>query len=326
VFVDWAWTCLRQRRFAALLLAGAAFAGLTAWCWPASDPYNERNRNTSLMMQLVKAGNFEHALRYSDVVLQDVQAGADDENDLAEWRVKSLLEGTAAMRRALEAPAGGARRELELARTYTSLMQVTKRGEREELESLALDAYSKALELEPNIEGARHGIGLVHAAQNDLRRALVAFREELRRHPENGKAHRDTAMILLNWGGHDAAAIEHLEEALAAGVEEGPILAYAARLHVDPRLAALRPLEVHGEPIAMLDHARARRYAERALELDPDDNIVREQCSYALYALGDVDRSIELLEALMQDQPWRKDELQHRIDKLREGAAAKKSE
>jgi len=278
-----------------------------------------------LMMQLVKAGNLERALRYHDLVKASFSPQDLEETENLRWRIEALDEGMVSIRQAMEAEPGSAVRQLELGRAFTSLLRICKREERMEFHAMAIAAFQRALQLDPQIEGARYGIGCAHASEGNLGLAVVEFKAELELHPDNYSAHRDIAMIFMNWGSLDHRALFHLESALAFGPEESATLACAARLHIDPRLASRPPLEINGESIACHDMARSRRLAERALAIDPSDHVVREQCSFVFYALADFDRSIELIEGLLVDQPWRAAELNNRIAKFLEGAEIRRS-
>src|SRR4029453_5643062 len=85
---------------------------------------------------------------------------------------------------ALRWPEESAERHLWLGRGYAGLTTASKRGELIELSDLARQHFDQALALQPRMEGAAHGIGLVYGARKDAAQAYRWFMTELDWNPK----------------------------------------------------------------------------------------------------------------------------------------------
>jgi len=333
--VDWALRAWSERRHAALVLAALPFMLFTWWSWGESDPYREDNKNTSIMLQLAKTGNFARALEFRDRL---VEALADDrELQIDAGTSSKLATIQAAFDRFAEGMAAGdgsAAGHKALADGYAQLVPITKRGDMREFVLLAQQHYERAMELDPQLEGVRHGLGMLEAsvenhfenqdAQKNFGNAYRWFMRELEVHPCHGPSHRDAGRLHLAWE-QWALALEHFMQAEACGTVDGEILAGIARLSVDPRLSGTTRMTVGGQTLPVVDRERAATYVERALELAPDAPNVLNFASDVYYLLGRYDECIALLDRLVELQPWRGQELTQRREvmrALRERAAA----
>ncbi len=313
VFVDWVLSAVAARRTIALTCMAVPFVALVAWCWPERDPYDETNRNASVMLAHIKAGDFDQARHFRDRMV-DVIARSDPSRFDASltWKLAALDEAFAAMEVALDHPESNAEHWLGLGRGYASLLPITKRGERVEFTELALGAYGLALETDPDVVGAYHGMGTVHGTLEDLPTALHLFRKELEFHPDHAESHRDAGLIFFAWAQHPAA-LAHFRESLALGLEDAQALACAAFVHINTSLMDHPPVRVRGEAVEVYDPAQGLAFALRSLELDPDDEIVREQCATVLYTHDRMDEAQALLISLAGDLPHRSAELRERV-------------
>jgi len=308
--IDWVWRAFRNRRSAALVLAAVPFAVLVAWCAPAEhDVYDLRTRDAAIMFQLVKAGNFERALFFRDRLIESVHNDPTvARNDSLETRLGALTDAFTHFDESLRWPEESAERHLHTGRGFTALLKVAEHFERVEFSNLATAEFEQALALDPQIEGAWHGIGLVHGQNERLGPALSAFTQELVLHPDNAQAHRDAGFIFVTWR-RGLDALQHFRVADALGLEDAAMFAILAHLEVDTGYKATPPVRVRGELQPVWDNPRGLAHARRALALNGDDPTVMEHCAYALYANDCFDEAVGLLTRLQLRLPWRADEL-----------------
>ncbi len=304
--IDWLWRKWRERRLAALALAAVPLAVFVAWCAPSTtEPFDNRSRDGAIMMQLVKAGNFERALFFRDRLLTAVRNDPSITADVSlERRLGALTDAFRHFEESLRWPEESAQRHLHVGMGYTALLKVAERFERVEFGNLAMAEFEQALALEPELEGCWYGIGLVHGENDRVGPALSAFSQELQLHPANALAHRDAGMIFMTWK-RGLDALQHFRLAEALELEDGPMFAAMAHLEVDTSYKDTPPMRVLGTMQIVWDNPRALRHAREALRLDGDNPLVLEHCAYALYANQYFDEAVALLGRLAQAQPWR---------------------
>jgi len=312
VFVDWVLRAIAARRVIAMTCVAVPFVALVAWCWPERDPYDETNRNASVMLSHIKAGDFDQARHFRDRMV-DVIARSDPSRFDASltWKLAALDDAFDAVEAALAHPDTTADRWLGLGHGYASLLPITKRGERVEFTELALAAFAKAREVDPETVGTYHGAGTVHGTLEDLPTALHLFRKELEHHPDHPESHRDAGLIFFAWGQYPTA-LAHFRESLALGLEDSRSLACAGFVHINTSLMDTAPVRVQGQAVDVYDPDRGLRFALQALELDPDGDLVREQCATVLYTHDRMDEAEALLMALAEDLPHRAAEFRDR--------------
>jgi 4-amino-4-deoxy-L-arabinose transferase-like glycosyltransferase/Flp pilus assembly protein TadD len=321
--VDWAVRTARARRHGALLAGGVPFALLVAWAGPSErDPYNEQTRDASIMLQLVRAGNFEQAMRYRDRLEEMAFRYNDPDDANLRWKLDTIRQAFDTFEEAQAWPDDSAERHVQVGRGLAELLPITKRAERTEFTSLARNEFERALALDPGIEGAYLGLGSVEMQLENLGGALQWISRELAEHPKNVEAHLAAGLIHRVFR-RDLDALRHFLHAIALGLEEPRMLVYAAYIEINAAHAAAPAMRVAGQAVAPYDRARALQHARRALELAPEDPVVRQHAADALYANDDFDGAVELLRALIADQPHRAEELQQRIDGFRKVQALK---
>ncbi|RKY22689.1 MAG: hypothetical protein DRQ55_00385 [Planctomycetota bacterium] len=325
--LDWALSALQRRRWIALLAGGLAFGLLASWSWWDADPFGERNKHTGIMMKLAKIGDFDKAMRYRDL-LMDALTSSDQGMDINMAAKLAVLTQTfETFERGARLEAGDPQRHLTLGEGYSMLQQITKRGDLADFHALALREFRMALALDADVVGADYGVGVAlsrlarHRADLgqplDLGATLSRFKAELRKHPEHGPSHRDAAHILFSWG-ELAMALEHFLEADRLGAAGGLELACAAHISIDRRLSDAAARQVGGEIVPAYDEARGLALGDRALLLAPDDPLVLFRVADVLYVGGRHDEAVALLERLIPLEPWREEELRHRISKFLE--------
>jgi tetratricopeptide (TPR) repeat protein len=211
---------------------------------------------------------------------------------------------------------------VQVGRGLTELLPITKRAERVEFTNLARSEFRQALDLEPQIEGAWLGLGSIEFQLDNLGEALQMIAREMEEHPKSAEAHLAAGLIHRIFQ-RDLDALRHFLSALAHGLEDPRMLVYAAYVEINGTHAQAPPLRVDGRLVAPYDLARALAHARRALELAPEDPVVREYAAYALYANDAFDEAVGLLDALIVEQPERAVELLQRGDAFRKVQAMK---
>ncbi|GJM20094.1 MAG: hypothetical protein DHS20C15_00090 [Planctomycetota bacterium] len=333
--VDWCWSAWRARRHAPLALALIAFAIAAAWAAPSEgqrDPYTEKNKNTSVMLQLAKVGNIEKAFGFYQAQLAVL--APEDRVEGAE-KLASVDEAFEAFQQAQASPSGSAQRDLHLARGYTALVPITKRGELEDFTTLARNHYQSALRAQPDIAGAHHGLARLemllatHAMRGaqviSFGPALSQLLAELKLHPEHPEAHRDLGLIYVNRAPNADAwriALDHFLRAQASGLIDGEVDAQIALISRWPEFSNEPALTVLGESVAFHDPERAVRHAELALERAPENPRALKAVSDVFYLEDRFTEAIVLLERIVTMQPWRATELGARIEGFRHRAAS----
>jgi tetratricopeptide (TPR) repeat protein len=213
-------------------------------------------------------------------------------------------------------PEGSAGHHMRLADGYSALLPASKRGEKIELSNRAIDNYERALELEPDRIGIHHGLGTVYGRNEDSHRALSEFTAELALHPEHGPSHRDAGLILFAWNDL-LRALVHFDYAIIAGNGDARVMACAARVHIDKTFRD----DVLPSGLPAYDEALGWVRADTALRLDPEDPLVQEHAATVYYARGRslddpawIQKAIDLLVRLREQQPWREAFITNRIE------------
>lgn len=327
--LDWAVTNLATGRRGRVVAALVPFALLTAWCWPSTDAteaFNDRTKNATIMLSLAKVGNFPQAMRYRDVMFAQSIDDDDTLDETARDKLQRIDDAFDAFERSMALGDDDPQHFLELGDGYTALLPITKRADLEDFTDLARRAYQRALALDPEVVGAHHGLGRValELARHwqfgrvdvDYGPALHEFLLELSLHPEHGPTRRDAGLIHFGWG-QVAEALQDFLLAERAGAADAQVLAGVAAISINSMYADLRPVRVDGEAVPIVDTKRGIAYAERALAMAPDDPAVMDQASKALYVAQRFDEALALIDRLAAAQPWRKAELQARSDAYR---------
>lgn len=328
--VDWTLTAVTRRQWGRLTAAAVPFALLVGWCWPDSaltSAFNERTKNATVMLSLAKIGNFDQAMRYRDMMQR--QALSDDGGELDASTTDKLATIDAAFEAFAEATTlaeDDPQRALVLGRGYLALVPITKRADLADFTELGRASFRRALELDPAVRDANHGLGLLELeiarhwqfgrTEIDYGPALAQFMAELERHPDHALAHRDAGLIRFGWG-HAPEALRHFLLARQHGAADAQVLAGIAAISVDTMQMNARPVRVANEPVPVFDNDRALEAIEEALALAPDDPNVRDVASKVLYVHGRYDEAVALIESLRADQPWRDGELVARAEAFR---------
>lgn len=335
---DWAWTAWRERRFGALLAAALCFLVVARGATPDDpnyDPYNDANKNTSVMLQLAKVGNIDKAFSFYQAQLASLDP--EDQAENAE-KLAYVDDAFETFERAQAAEPDSAEHHLQLALGYTALVPITKRAELQEFQTLARAHFRKALTLDPELPGAHHGLArleMMLAAHptrgghvGSMGPAITQLLEELKLHPEHAEARRDLGLLYAQRDPKTPAeatarvALENFLRAQAAGLVDGEVDGYIALYSLWPEFVGKDPVIVHGESVPLHDRERALRHAELALERAPDNPRALFTVSTVYYLENRFDEAIELLERTRALQPWREHELSVRIEGFKKRAAA----
>jgi 4-amino-4-deoxy-L-arabinose transferase-like glycosyltransferase len=327
--VDWVVRCVRARRSVALVLAVAPLFLLFRWTAPggqASLYYaDERGKNTSMMMLLLKSGNYVRALEFYDrlraALGDDLPTGqltyVPAEGTL-EARLAAIDDAFAQFRESTRWPDDQPQHHLALGRGFTALLGSAERYEFAEITNLAREQFGLALDAAPDLPGAHLGLARVHARNGHFGLAFAELNDELQLHPDDRDAHHDAGVIRLEVFKDEPRALQHFREALALGlVDDGQMLACMAHIEINTTYRMAPPLRVRGAAEPVYDMALGLRHAREALRLLPDDPLVMEKSAAALYANGFYDEAVALLQRLAGLQPERAAELQNRADLYR---------
>lgn len=316
--VDWAWRKLRERRRVPLFAAALAFAVLLAWTRrpPEIIPFNEQNRDAGMIFQLVKAGNYPRALVFLDNLrrLKSSPEGVITDVNLA-TKLDTLASAFPWFERAMAWPDDSSERHLLTGQGLLALLPITERGERKEFTGLARHEFMEALRIHPAIEGAHVGLGRIAVINDDPSLAYAEFSLEIVEHPQSVEAHLGMGLLQLTFN-QPVEALRHFRNALAAGAaEDARILASMALIQINPTLKQAPPIRIGGQLEPVYDPPRALVQARRALELAPDDPLVRENAAYVLYvnSFDNIDEAVALLRSVQLDIPTRYDELEGKI-------------
>ena len=327
--VDWVVRCVRARRTVALVLAAAPLGLLLHWTapqGPASLFYeDERGKNTSMMMLLLKSGNYERALVFYDRLrasLGDEVATGHlsyvPEEGTAEARLAAIDDAFAQFRESTRWSDDRPEHHLALGRGFAALLGAAEHYEFAEITNLAREQFGIALRADPTLDGAHRGLATVQARNGHYGLAFSELNDELDLHPDDAAAQRDAGMIRLQVFKDETRALQHFREALALGLaDDARMLSCMARIEVNGSYASAPPMRVHGAAEAVFDPALGLRHARQALALLPDDPVVMEGAADALYANGFYDEAIALLQRVAARSPWRAAELQSRIEGFR---------
>jgi 4-amino-4-deoxy-L-arabinose transferase-like glycosyltransferase len=325
--VDWFATALEQRRPLRLGMAALALALLTSWTWSDSNPFGEKNKYTGIMLKLAKIGDFEKAEKYRDMLIAVIDVDEEEIDPLLAERLAQLYDAFEHFEQALSLPPDSGAHHMFLARGYSVLIDVTKRGDLKDFVTLATRHFNRARSLDPDIVGALHGLGKVafklenHPSipnrSPDLGPALARFRAELELHPDHGISHRDAGLIFHAWK-RWREAMQHLLAAVRFGSEDASVLASIARMSIDPSARHQDAVLDGDTPIPMFDEERAFEYAQEALALDDDNPNVLYLVADVMLQLRHWDAAVEHLDKLIGLQPWRRNELSTRISAFRQ--------
>ena len=228
----------------------------------------------------------------------------------------SLLRARQSFARAIEL-------DPDYARAYVGLANCASRLKSQHGFEISVDEIvaitDKALAINPDLAEVYAARGNALAVDDRRAEAVSAFEQALALGPDCYEAHFYYGRFLINTGNIGLAA-EHLTRAteILPDDYEAPLFASQAlfplgqhqKMHIYIQIGlkrAEKALRMHPEnsrpaqllapALAYLGEAeQARTWLARALAIDPDDNLVRYNaaCTYAL--LGEVDRSIDLLE------------------------------
>jgi len=327
--VDWVVRCLRARRTVALVLAAAPLELLLHWTAPkgAANLYyeDERGKNTSMMMLLLKSGNYERALVFYDrlrAALGDEVATGHltyvPEEGTAEARLAAIDDAFAQFRESTRWSDDRPEHHLALGRGFAALLGSAERYEFAEITNLAREQFGIALRADPTLEGAHRGLATVQARNGHYGQAFAELNDELDLHPDDAAAQRDAGMIRLQIFKDEPRALQHFREALALGLaDDARMLSSMARLEVNGSYASAPPLRVRGAAEPIFDKELGLRHARQALALLPDDPVVMEGAADALYANGFYEDAIALLQRVIARLPWKAAELELRIQGFR---------
>lgn len=326
VTVDWFWRALRSRRGVALVLAGLPLAALFWWTAP-KGPANlfyedDKAKNTSMMMLLLKSGNFDRANDFYDQLLVAIGRSGPppklsfipDPNTI-EAKLGAIDDAFDHFREATRWADERPEHHLAVGFGFTSLLGLAERYERTEITLLAREQFELALRADPTIPGAHRGLASVFGLNNQPGLAYAQLKHELEAHPEDAQAWHDIGMLQLGFNDMKIRALQAFREALALGREDDArMLATMAKLEVEPDFKEAPKLRVHGELQSAYDPELALRHARRALELLPDDTVVLENAAIVVYANGQLDESVALLRRLAKAVPARAAELNARAE------------
>jgi tetratricopeptide (TPR) repeat protein len=165
--------------------------------------------------------------------------------------------------------------------------RLIRRGDRllESNATAALEAFAKALELEPDNALAHAGSGDVHRLRGDFAQALAAYSEALRRAPRLAQVFNNRGLVFHKQGEQDKALAD-----------------FSSALRFEPRLAAA----YHNRGVAHfakgeLDKAIAD-YTE-ALQLEPKSALVLNNRGYAFLEKDDPERALADFNAALKLEP-----------------------
>ncbi len=153
----------------------------------------------------------------------------------------------------------------------------------------AVPAFERALQLDPNSVDGHDFYARYLAATGTFDRAAMHYMRVLELQPDDYQIPLLLRQILVSLGRHD----EGMSYA-RLGVKRAEAW---LRLHPEDS----KPAQLGAIALVYLgEHDRARDWLARALSIDPDDNLARYNaaCTYAL--LGELDRSIDLLEVYLK--------------------------
>jgi tetratricopeptide (TPR) repeat protein len=173
--------------------------------------------------------------------------------------------------------------------------------------------FKQAVEQFPDMTPAYAGLAQVHEARGRKDQAFLAYREILKREPENkwaGAREKNAREDLLR------ATLDEAKTALAAGKNEEAKRAYLKALFYEPghadshlQLARLYRQEK--------DLKNAVFHAGGALERTPNDRLVLKEYAELLYEAEDFSRSLDAYERLAEVNPDDKT-VQGRLAELRD--------
>lgn len=173
----------------------------------------------------------------------------------------------------------------------------------------AREAYGRALEREPLCEAARFGLAELDAADGELEEAVRRYKTVLVNQPGAVSVHYPLAQVLGRLGRADEAKT-HLQIAASRQVEVGgratcpdPLDAELATLRTGAaaHLALGRRAAFAGQSEIELAEYR------KALEIAPDDAVVRQSLGEALARQGELEEALEQYQEAARLQPQNAD-------------------
>lgn len=309
LFVAWCWRAWREGGLGRLAAAGAAFATLTWWCAPEVDAsIRGLHRYAIPMHKHLVTMDLEHAERFR----REARRFAEERGmipydpDTVE-QFERIDEAFERLRRSAAMPEDSPQRYLERAEAYARLAEITKKGLQRQLADLAVRNVRKALDLDPDVEGAHRVWGDVLRAIQHPREALHHYAIELDRHPGDVETLVRVGHHLFQRGNLPDALV-YYERALAAGCDDPLVLVRSAQVLIDPRCEGYSVPLLDGSERKAHDPEAAVRRIEVALRRWPDDPEILEPAARVFYARGMlfgevewVDRAIALLERLRSE-------------------------
>ena len=154
----------------------------------------------------------------------------------------------------------------------------------------AAAAFERALELDPNSFDVNFAFGLFCVNEGKLERAAALYERALECEPDDPQAPLLLVALLRSLG-----RFEEAEEYGRLGLKRAE-----AALRAHPENS--RPAQLGAGTLAALgDKKGAKEWLARAMAIDPDDNIARYNAACTYAQLGEIDRSVELLERWSDD-------------------------
>ncbi len=288
---------------------------LLGWTRPAG-PSNlfyedDKSKNTSMMMLLLKSGNYEGALAFYDQLRAAIgvqapkgPATAVPAEDSLEAKLAAIDEAFTALPRVRTLRDDRAERHLELGFGFSSLLGLAERYERTEVTLLAREQFELALAPIPT-SPARTAASPTSTSATAS--SAPPTRAERRARPARGRCRGAPRrrMIQLEIFKDDLHALQHFRTRARPGPRR-------RRRACWPASGASRSTTATSTRRRCAWPARCRRSTirssacgtpERALELLPDDPIVIEYSADVLYANGQYDRAVKFLRRLATALP-----------------------
>ncbi len=203
-------------------------------------------------------------------------------NPLIQSNLGFALAAQGKMDQAVDQYTEALRLQPDLADTHNDLgMALAAQGKMEQ----ARDQFAEAVRLKPGLARAHNNLGLALAAQGQLDQAMAEYAEALRLKPEFAEAHYNLGLAL--------AAQGKLDEAVAQ---------YTEALRLQPDLAkAHNSLGLALAKQGKIDEAIAR--FQKAIQINPDFPGAYSNLGLALAIQGNIDKAIIIYQNALKDNP-----------------------